>query len=242
MANYSITSAKPATGYQDVGAAFIAGAGGISIGDLVYESNETTHTVLPAINNDLETTGVKKSSVKGMAMNTAAEGARVIVGRGNITVNSVGEPIAPIVILAATAGKACPSADLGPGERVVPVGYWKSATEIVIDPRSLGIETPASTLAAAGSAQGDAASIVAPTTYVSGADGTKGVVLPAASAGTIRIVHNLHATNGLKIYPASGDDINDGSADAAITIEGDTHATFLALDSSTWSAVYTANS
>jgi hypothetical protein len=102
--------------------------------------------------------------------------------------------------------------------------------------------TNAATLAAAGSAQGDAAAIVSQIAYVSGADGTVGVVLPTAAAGLIRIVYNLHASNGLKVYPASGDDINDGTTDAAITIEGKTMAIFVALDSATWAAIYTANS
>lgn len=98
------------------------------------------------------------------------------------------------------------------------------------------------TVAAAGSAQGDAASLATyQTTYVSAADGTKGVVLPAAVAGTLRLVYNTHATSGLKVYPASGDDINDGSADAAVTIEGKSLALFLALDAATWGAIFVVN-
>jgi hypothetical protein len=99
-----------------------------------------------------------------------------------------------------------------------------------------------STVAAAGSAQNDAAAVGNMTTIVTGADGTKGVVLPAASAGRIRLVYNTHATNGLKVYPASGGDINDGSADAAVTIEGKSLALFFAVDSSTWASIFTANS
>lgn len=102
--------------------------------------------------------------------------------------------------------------------------------------------TQAATLAAAGSAQGDAAAIVNQITYVSGADGTVGVRLPAATAGRVHFIYNLHATNGLKVYPASGDDINDGSADAAVTIEGKTLMLAVALDTATWGAIFTANS
>ena len=50
---------------------------------------------------------------------------------------------------------------------------------------------------------------------VTGADGTKGVILPAAIAGIQVDVYSSVATNGLKIYPASGDDINDGTANAS---------------------------
>lgn len=97
------------------------------------------------------------------------------------------------------------------------------------------------TIAAAGSAQGDAQAVVNQVTYVTAADGTKGVVLPAATAGAYYEVYNTHATNGLKVYPASGDDINDGSADAAVTIEGKSLAIFRALDTATWAAIFTAN-
>lgn len=102
--------------------------------------------------------------------------------------------------------------------------------------------TKAATLAAAGSAQGDAAAIVNQVTFVSGADGTTGVRLPLATAGRLHFVYNLHASAGLNVYPGSGDDINDGTGDQAVVIEGKTLGIFLALDTATWAAIYTANS
>lgn len=106
-----------------------------------------------------------------------------------------------------------------------------------------GFVPPPASAAAAGSAQGDATALVAGAiNSISGADGTKGVVLPAAVAGLGCRVYNEHATNGLKVYPASGDDINDGTANAAVTIEGKTLAIFEAVDAATWAAIYTANS
>lgn len=102
---------------------------------------------------------------------------------------------------------------------------------------------PAVSVAAAGSAQGSAASLTGGVlNTVSGADGTKGVVLPSAAAGSLVRVYNEHASNGLKIWPASGDDINDGTQDASITIEGKTLAIFEAIDATTWAAIFTANS
>jgi len=97
------------------------------------------------------------------------------------------------------------------------------------------------TKAAAGSAQGDATAITHQITYVTASDGNKGVILPAASAGAIYIVYDTVATSGLKIYPASGDDINDGTSDTAITIEGKTMAIFVGVDSTTWAAMFTSN-
>lgn len=95
-------------------------------------------------------------------------------------------------------------------------------------------------ITAAGTVQGDAAALTGVLNTATG-DGTVGVVLPAAAAGLLIGVYNLHATAGLKVYPASGDDINDGSANAAVTIEGKTLALFLAVDTTTWAAIYTAN-
>lgn len=97
-------------------------------------------------------------------------------------------------------------------------------------------------VAATGSTQSDAASLTRDClNTVSAADGTKGVVLPAAVAGLTARVYNEHATNGLKVYPATGDDVNDGTTNAAVTIEGKTLAIFEAIDATTWAAIYTAN-
>lgn len=96
-------------------------------------------------------------------------------------------------------------------------------------------------VAAAGSAQNDAAALTAGINTVSAADGTKGVILPGAKAGLVVEVYNEHATNGLKVYPATGDDINDGSANAAITMEGKGIARFTGLDTSTWAASFVTN-
>ena len=100
-----------------------------------------------------------------------------------------------------------------------------------------------STVAATGSAQGDAAALTARTiNVVTAADGTKGVILPTAIAGLSLTVYNSVATNGLKIYPPTGGDINDGTTNAAITIEGKTRAKFEAVDGTTWISSYTADS
>ena len=98
-------------------------------------------------------------------------------------------------------------------------------------------------VAAAGSATGDAAALTSGVlNYVSAADGTKGVKLPASpAAGDVCRVYNLHASNGLKVYPHTGGDINDGTTDAAVTIEGKSLALFECIDGTTWAAIFTAN-
>jgi len=128
-----------------------------------------------------------------------------------------------------------------------PAGYARTAAsadgdEFVLDDLPPALPLGTATIASAGSTQSDAAALTAQVNIITGADGTKGVVLPAAVAGMPPIyVYNSVATNGLKIYPASGDDINDGSADASIIIEGKTLAVLVATDASTWAAQYTVN-
>lgn len=78
-----------------------------------------------------------------------------------------------------------------------------------------------STLAAAGSAQGDAAAILTSIVIVTGADGSKGVILPADSIGDDVWVFN-NAGSTLKVYPNSGAAISVGgtglgTADAAFS-------------------------
>ena len=92
-----------------------------------------------------------------------------------------------------------------------------------------------------GSTQGTAAALTAPLSVVTGANGTLAVVLPAVVAGKVMMVYGATATNGLPIFPAVDDDINGGTTDAAVTIEGKTLAIFIGTSSSTWAAIYTAN-
>lgn len=76
-------------------------------------------------------------------------------------------------------------------------------------------------VAAAGSAQGDAGALSGTKFYhqVTGADGTKGVILAAAAAADVGEVHTiLNTTAGvLKVYPATGGTINGASANAAFS-------------------------
>jgi len=105
------------------------------------------------------------------------------------------------------------------------------------------LTTPAVTesvqvLAAAGSVQGDAGAVTASSPaliHATGADATKGIVLPAAAAGLRYMIKNADAANAvLKVYPASGDAINALSANAAISMAAKTCATFYAVDGTTW--------
>jgi hypothetical protein len=97
-------------------------------------------------------------------------------------------------------------------------------------------------VAATGTNQATAAPLTGVIHNVTAADGTKAVVLPAAAEGRIMYVYNSVATNGLPVFPGSGDAINGGSGDAAVTIEGKTLAIFIGTSASNWAAIYTADS
>lgn len=71
------------------------------------------------------------------------------------------------------------------------------------------------TVASAGNSQGTAAALSASVSNVTGADLTKGVVLPLPTAsGRAFLVINA-AANALKVYPPAGGSINGAAADAA---------------------------
>lgn len=107
-----------------------------------------------------------------------------------------------------------------------------------------GIEknTDVGTLAAAGTVIANAAAIVNAVTIVTGADDAAGVVLPTAVAGKVLEIYSNQATNGLKVYPPVNGTINDGSANAAIVIEGKSFAYFRATNATNWAAIFTTNS
>ncbi len=160
-----------------------------------------------------------------------AEGTRQMVADGAISANAD--------VFAAADGKITASGSVKIGVAMQAASIDGDIIEVL--PAVATPPIPAE-VAAAGSAQGDAAALTAGAlNSVSAADGTKGVVLPDAAAGKTCRVYNEHGSNGLKIYPATGDDINDGTTDAAITIEGKTLATFEAIDDTTWAASFTAN-
>lgn len=96
-----------------------------------------------------------------------------------------------------------------------------------------GNDLTPSTVAAAGSTQANAAQLVLGFNLVTAADGTKGVLLPAAAAGCeVRIKNNTNAV--LKVWPATGDAINAIGAGSSMSIAAFTCPTFTAYDATTW--------
>lgn len=90
-----------------------------------------------------------------------------------------------------------------------------------------------STVAATGTVQADAAVVSTGLVAVTAADATKGVKLPAAAAGKQVLVKNTAAAI-LKVWPATGDAINAGAANASYSMAASTAALFVAYDDTTW--------
>lgn len=102
------------------------------------------------------------------------------------------------------------------------------------------VTLPVAAVAAAGSSDTDAAAITAyGVVHATGADGTKGVKLPAAAAGKVVVIKNSDAANAvLKVYPATGDKINSGTATTgSLNMAAKTSAVLVAIDATDWFSV-----
>lgn len=99
---------------------------------------------------------------------------------------------------------------------------------------SVAPRVPVAAITAAGSTQANAAPLIEGLNVVTGADGTKGVVLPTAAAGMI--VYIKGATAGvLKVWPASGAGINGVGADTAMSLaSGLIPAVLIASSATQW--------
>jgi len=90
---------------------------------------------------------------------------------------------------------------------------------------------------AAGSTQANAALLTGVVNNVIGADGTKGVILPAPKVpGQSVWVYSSAATNALRVYPHSGGTINHGTTNAAVTQTARTLVQYVATDLTNWAA------
>ena len=92
------------------------------------------------------------------------------------------------------------------------------------------------TVAAAGSTQANATALAGGFSLVSGADATKGVLLPPAVAGRVVIIKN-GAAAVLKVWPSAGDGINAVTVDSNFTMASLTSCMYVAYDATTWYTV-----
>lgn len=89
-------------------------------------------------------------------------------------------------------------------------------------------------VAAAGNSQGTGTAMTADRNLVTGADGTKGVVLPLAVDGMSILVINDDASSVLKVYPATGAAVNGIAANSAFSVGPGRTAEFEATSATQW--------
>jgi hypothetical protein len=96
-----------------------------------------------------------------------------------------------------------------------------------------GLKGPVSAVVAAGGNVGTANAVVAGLNVVTGADGTKGVVLPVAVAGTTVKIANNGGSN-LKVYPQIGSTVNQAAANTALVMAANTAVDSIAFNTTAW--------
>ena len=92
--------------------------------------------------------------------------------------------------------------------------------------------------AAAGSTRANATALTASFSWVTGADATKGVVLPAPTAGRLVVLKNDDTANAvLKVYAPGSAKINGVAGTTAFSMAAKTACWFVAYDSTDWFSV-----
>jgi hypothetical protein len=92
--------------------------------------------------------------------------------------------------------------------------------------------------AAAGSTRADATAMTASFNWVTAADATKGVILPAPTAGRVIAVKNDDAANAaLKVYAPGSAKINSVAGTTAFSMAAKTACFFVAYDTTDWFSI-----
>jgi hypothetical protein len=92
--------------------------------------------------------------------------------------------------------------------------------------------------AAAGSTRADATALTASFSWVTAADATKGVVLPAPTAGRVIAVKNDDTANAvLKVYAPGSAQINGVAGSTAFSMAAKTACFFVAYDTADWFSI-----
>ena len=92
--------------------------------------------------------------------------------------------------------------------------------------------------AAAGSTRADATAMTASFNWVTAADATKGVVLPAPTAGRLIAVKNDDTANAvLKVYAPGSAKINGVAGSTAFSMAAKTACFFVAYDTTDWFSI-----
>lgn len=115
-------------------------------------------------------------------------------------------------------------------DKLVKGGISAETAKVIIGDVDSGVTATGS------SSQSDSYAVRAHLTDVSGGGATTGVRLPAANGGDNFTICNRSASNCL-VYPPTGGKLNDGSANAAITLADNESATFHCINTIDYMAV-----
>lgn len=99
---------------------------------------------------------------------------------------------------------------------------------------NLNVDKPA----AAGSTRADATALTASFSWVTAANATKGVVLPAPTAGRVIAIKNDDTANAvLKVYAPGSAQINGVAGSTAFSMAAKTACFFVAYDTTDWFSI-----
>lgn len=191
-----------------------------SVGDInasLAFINNLAATTIPGVTDD----SGDGYSVGSVWVNTAASTAYIC------TDNTAG----------AAAWSLMGDSDIDPTE----LGYLNGASpNTVVNSKAAiysttgGVARSSATVTALSSNQAGAAALTAELNAVTAADDTKGVKLPTAAANMIVQIINTVRTRSLKIYPATGAQINALGANVAYVLKSGQLATFIARSTTLW--------
>lgn len=97
------------------------------------------------------------------------------------------------------------------------------------------VPLPVATVAVGGTAQANANAIAVGFTLVTGANDEAAIKLPAAAAGLVCVVKNAKADKILKVFPGTGDTINNAAANAVYNQTNGALRTYVAYNAVDWS-------
>jgi len=152
------------------------------------------------------------------------------------TISSVGTVALDSPVSVANGGTGTATPSLVAGSNVTVTGSWPNQTVSASGGAAARTE---GTLAAAGSTQGTAALITTDAVDVTGADGTKGVILPQKAAAVVAVWNDVGGPNSLKVYPPVGASIGSTTPNAADTIGGNAAKVYYRISATRWQAQLT---
>lgn len=208
QAVYWDDDADPVGGTASTGAAVENAALGVFMGYALEATEATDTTVLVALRS------VEASLAESLTINQLGDVGTVAYTEGSILVGD-GDSFEEVAVS---------------GDGTLAANGTLAITSFATMPT-----VPSATVAATGSDQSDAAAIATGITWVTAADATKGVKLPAAAAGKICFVKNDDTANAiLKVYPNTDDTINAIAANSPISMAAKTACVFCCYDATAW--------